>query len=420
MSIPLGPRLVLTASATANNDRKNTTTSLKRDLTLSCYDVTGSNTRWLVLVLESVVLVDIGCHFDTRGYYRACAISKGGILSQVVTPLLKWRNRGYCYIYLSFSFLAMHYLEDYLEVIEFLPEELKTRLQEIKAKDERVQSQLQSLDDRSRTFFTLSRKNKQEWREQQFNNLQEEYQRALSLSEEKVKVANEMYELMGRYMKRLDHDLNLFTLELEADTAGITEILEQRSYQLDQPPSPERPSITHKRRHTHHDDLLDHDDLSPTPSTRSSPIQTRIPQYSRRERKPTISLAFSTEHDHDLFDFGDDPLTDTPTSDLYAGTGGKPSLTFLGDTRANRRKLNTAASLLVDPPVQDEYVNYVDPNEPRYCLCNQVSYGEMICCDNPTCSIEWFHYGCVGIAEAPKGKWYCPQCVAQTRRKSRK
>lgn len=24
-----------------------------------------------------------------------------------------------------------------------------------------------------------------------------------------------------------------------------------------------------------------------------------------------------------------------------------------------------------------------DPNEPRYCLCNQVSYGDMVACDNP-------------------------------------
>jgi len=29
----------------------------------------------------------------------------------------------------------------------------------------------------------------------------------------------------------------------------------------------------------------------------------------------------------------------------------------------------------------------VDPNEPTYCLCNQVSYGEMIACDNPGVSI---------------------------------
>lgn len=23
-----------------------------------------------------------------------------------------------------------------------------------------------------------------------------------------------------------------------------------------------------------------------------------------------------------------------------------------------------------------------DPNEPRYCICNQVSYGDMVACDN--------------------------------------
>lgn len=35
----------------------------------------------------------------------------------------------------------------------------------------------------------------------------------------------------------------------------------------------------------------------------------------------------------------------------------------------------------------------VDPNEPTYCLCNQVSYGEMIGCDNPdvsTCFVNLF------------------------------
>jgi len=34
----------------------------------------------------------------------------------------------------------------------------------------------------------------------------------------------------------------------------------------------------------------------------------------------------------------------------------------------------------------------VDPNEPTYCLCNQVSYGEMIGCDNPDVSISILIY----------------------------
>ena len=33
-------------------------------------------------------------------------------------------------------------------------------------------------------------------------------------------------------MRRLEHDLNRFTIELEADTAGITEILEQSKKEM--------------------------------------------------------------------------------------------------------------------------------------------------------------------------------------------
>ena len=43
-----------------------------------------------------------------------------------------------------------------------------------------------------------------------------------------------------------------------------------------------------------------------------------------------------------------------------------------------------------------------DPNEPRYCICNQVSYGDMVACDNADCPYEWFHYPCVGVTAPPK------------------
>lgn len=56
----------------------------------------------------------------------------------------------------------------------------------------------------------------------------------------------------------------------------------------------------------------------------------------------------------------------------------------------------------------------IDPNEPTYCLCVQVSFGEMIGCDNDECPIEWFHFSCVGLNHKPKGKWYCPKCRGDT------
>ncbi|CAM9814929.1 unnamed protein product [Pylaiella littoralis] len=62
----------------------------------------------------------------------------------------------------------------------------------------------------------------------------------------------------------------------------------------------------------------------------------------------------------------------------------------------------------------------VDPNEPVYCICMQVSYGEMVGCDNLSCDNgEWFHFGCVKLTKRPSGRWLCPGCTAE-RRQSRR
>ena len=40
---------------------------------------------------------------------------------------------------------------------------------------------------------------------------------------------------------------------------------------------------------------------------------------------------------------------------------------------------------------------HADPNEPRYCICNDVSYGDMVGCDNEDVSgglsVIVFHFG---------------------------
>lgn len=55
-------------------------------------------------------------------------------------------------------------------------------------------------------------------------------------------------------------------------------------------------------------------------------------------------------------------------------------------------------------------------DEPLYCYCNQVSYGEMVGCDGDDCKREWFHLPCTGLATLPKGKWYCDDCSAKLKR----
>lgn len=51
-----------------------------------------------------------------------------------------------------------------------------------------------------------------------------------------------MYELVDKYLRRLDSELHKFKCELEADNKGITEVLEKRSLELDTPVT--TPSIT--------------------------------------------------------------------------------------------------------------------------------------------------------------------------------
>jgi hypothetical protein len=84
----------------------------------------------------------------------------------------------------------------------------------------------------------------------------------------------------------------------------------------------------------------------------------------------------------------------------------------------------------------DDEGNPIDADEARYCLCNRVSFGTMIQCDNvdvsfnvfrarsldiprimrlinsQNCKQEWFHLECVELSEIPARttKWYCPEC----------
>lgn len=121
----------------------------------------------------------------------------------------------------------------------------------------------------------------------------------------------------------------------------------------------------------------------------------------------------------------------TPVNNAKSGKSGEPSnrgrkkTRLAASTTASTASASAAAtaanaataaanstSMELDLPV--------DPNEPTYCFCSQVSYGEMIACDNSDCKIEWFHYGCVGLKDPPKGKWYCSECVGTQRRKKKR
>ncbi|CAH8448357.1 unnamed protein product [Schistosoma guineensis] len=91
-------------------------------------------------------------------------------------------------------------------------------------------------------------------------------------------------------------------------------------------------------------------------------------------------------------------LDDSPNSSVNATLGhGFDDQTY--EFSGNPKPEDTT-----DPPDDDE-------DYKRYCICRDVSYGDMIACDAPDCPFEWFHYACVNLTVAPKGRWFCPTCA---------
>ncbi|KAF6199749.1 hypothetical protein GE061_006047 [Apolygus lucorum] len=91
-----------------------------------------------------------------------------------------------------------------------------------------------------------------------------------------------------------------------------------------------------------------------------------------------------------------------PSSGNVSSSGSK------GTGASTKKKKRKSRQREETPPREEEIQHDID--EPTYCLCDQISYGEMILCDNDLCPIEWFHFVCVSLTTKPKGKWFCPKC----------
>ncbi|XP_068617670.1 inhibitor of growth protein 3 [Battus philenor] len=396
----------------------------------------------------------------------------------------------------------MLYLEDYLEMIEHLPQELRDRFTEMREMDLSVQNNMDTLEKRVRTLFGGCRRGEvsTEQANTEFADIKRGYNKTLEEADEKVTLANQMYDLVDRYLRRLDTELHKFKCELEADNKGITELLEKRSLDLDTNTNHSSTSGNNhykenryriraeKRRdswgtrdsraHTSNGNLsrtdtaiqavLGRDSFSlghagSTIAVAASQAIAATQQMHHGRRTASLKASYEavaggelvhhalhqahhTHHDHG---HGLSQSSHGQTSSVhghhttshthnnssssnkrhnkqkkstYSSTSGVSSHTQQTVSAAASRSssptvvgiANVVNNVTIEEPMEEEWT--YDPNEPRYCICNQVSYGDMVACDNQDCPYEWFHYPCVGITAPPKGKWYCPQCQTNMRR----
>ncbi|CAJ0607357.1 unnamed protein product [Cylicocyclus nassatus] len=122
----------------------------------------------------------------------------------------------------------MFFLDDFLEMLDELPAELRERCTEMRHLDMQVEAGLAQNRQALIEFFDRGSQLTEEQKQQQYQELQKEYDRLRVLGEMKVSLAERMQEVLEAYMQYLDKEKTHFKYELEADNPGITEIIETR------------------------------------------------------------------------------------------------------------------------------------------------------------------------------------------------
>ncbi|OZC11476.1 PHD-finger [Onchocerca flexuosa] len=110
----------------------------------------------------------------------------------------------------------------------------------------------------------------------------------------------------------------------------------------------------------------------------------------------------------------DSPSPPAVSDQFLSGRRKKIKVPEMSEGRSIQKKRGAGRPRLPRKPRQaisavTETVENENNLDPLYCLCRQVSYGDMILCENKRCN-EWYHFPCVQLRQKPKGKWYCPHC----------
>jgi len=252
------------------------------------------------------------------------------------------------------------YLEHYLDSLESLPIELKRNFTLMADLDTRAQDLLSDIDELADDYMKEAKSISSAAKSRRMEDINKNFTKCKEYGDDKVSLAMQTYEMVDKHIRKLDADLARF----EAD-------------------------LKEKAMNARQGGAGDADVASKKGGNKKSgkADSKKLKGQKRKEQEEA-----------------DDARAKKKTKIAGAVDGG-PSAVSLNALLP----LSVAASAVLDMPV--------DPNEPTYCLCHQVSYGEMIGCDNPDCPIEWFHFGCVQLTTKPKGKWFCPKCAAERKKK---
>lgn len=291
------------------------------------------------------------------------------------------------------------YVENYLDCTENLPDELQRHLSRMRELDVEYQSFVSAFMRRLANQLEAVRNSVEDsaqWRRALLR-AQKELIAAQEVGDEKLHIMSQLQEHIDNKVRQMDIDLrNLdYGKEQESNDTGkdtSNSGANSGGTRTDNGTGSsgaggERSSKRSRRTRTDAVGATSQGDTA-----NNSPDVTATPELPpRREAAPVRSSVSNT----------------STGKKAAAGSGKKKKRKSRGSSSAATQSSSQAVQDQT-PPRDDELA--IDPDEPTYCLCDQISFGEMILCDNDLCPIEWFHFGCVALSTKPKGKWFCPKC----------
>ncbi|XP_011303697.1 inhibitor of growth protein 1 [Fopius arisanus] len=261
------------------------------------------------------------------------------------------------------------YIENYLDCVENLPNDIQRYVSRLRELDATCQTYLRDVDQQQEllkidTDITLRRR--------ALLRVQQSLIAAQEIGDEKLQIVQQIQDLIENKSRQLDLDYrNLdFGKEQENNDTNRESATTTNSTATANSNNVERQPKRARRTRT--DNLTDSSGLDMM--VMSENRSTGLSNTSNGNQKKTTAAA----------------------------AGKKKKRKSRQGNQQNQQREDTP------PPIDDDI--QVDPDEPTYCLCDQISYGEMILCDNDLCPIEWFHFSCVSLSTKPKGKWFCPKC----------
>ncbi|XP_074649796.1 inhibitor of growth protein 1-like isoform X1 [Tubulanus polymorphus] len=287
------------------------------------------------------------------------------------------------------------YLEHYLDCLESLPDDLQRNMTQLRELDLQFNDLLKDIDYYRENYL---KETEGSMKKRAVLQVQRALIKCQELGDEKLQIVAEIIEHIENRSRQLDQDLeNLgFTAKVETKVDSpivIKPVVEKEKVEspvvVVKPPKiveekevPEKIMPGHKRhrrQRTHHDSVSKEEDQKDTEPEDSILLLPR-----RRKRRSQLWL-------HRPKTLSDQEEKEKPKKKKKRKA-----------KNTNNKNTGGDKSPTIDLPI--------DPDEPLYCICQQVSFGEMIGCDNDNCEIEWFHFLCVALVNKPKGKWYCPNC----------